>query len=70
MSNPYQTWSASYLVLLSYTLVLSYRTVSTVSVETSMCVRRATLISSELYKWYPGASEVLLVGAFPFGGSN
>ena len=35
-----------------------------------MRVRGGTLISSELYKSYPPASEVLRVGTFPFGVSN
>ena len=35
-----------------------------------MHVRVGTIISSELYKSYSAASEVLGVGTFPFGVSN
>ena len=41
-----------------------------ISVETSMRVRGGNLISSEHYKSYLAASEVLRVGTFPFGVSN
>ena len=35
-----------------------------------MRIRGGTLISSEMYKSYSAASEVLRVGAFSFGVSN